>query len=148
VVHAVLQPSGAHALWPQLTAVPPETQAPAPLQTLAGVNVDPEQVAAAQVVLDPKYSQAPRPSQLPSNPQLVVVAAVQSLLGSKPMVTGAQVPSACPVEAFVQAWQVPVQALSQQTSSREQNPDEHSVPAAHPLPFSLVAWQVPFAVAQ
>jgi len=65
-----------------------ERQLPEPLQTKALTRVDPEQLAAEH-----------------------------SLWGSVPLVIGLQVPEATPVSAMVQAWQVPPQALPQQTPS-------------------------------
>ncbi|HXT89983.1 MAG TPA: hypothetical protein VN714_12085, partial [Trebonia sp.] len=59
----VAQPVVAEQLKPlQLTVVPP-TQAPAPLQVLAGVNPPLPQLAAKQTVLLPYFWQAPLPSQ-------------------------------------------------------------------------------------
>src|SRR5262245_58665643 len=45
------------------------TQAPAPLQLPIGVNVDPVQEAAPQLVVGAAFRQAPLPSQVPLNPQ-------------------------------------------------------------------------------
>src|SRR5580692_8486593 len=81
--------------------------------------------------------QAPAPSHMPSNPQLVCVSAAHSLSGSLPAVTGRQRPSAAPVLALAQALQRPAQAVSQQTPST-QNPLRQSVAALQrpPLPPS------------
>ena len=51
----------------------------------------------------------------------------QSFCGSVPAVTGAQMPSATPVLAAMQAWQRPVHAVEQQTLSMQEkahSPDD------------------------
>jgi hypothetical protein len=76
------------------------------------------QLAGWQMVLLPNFSQAPLPSQWPVFPhELGLAAAGQALAGStSPEDTNAQVPSGDePVSALVQALQLSVQAVLQQT---------------------------------
>jgi hypothetical protein len=79
-------------------------------------------------------SQLPLPSQLPSLPHGPFAA--HWLFGAcMPAGTLAQVPSALPVRALVQAMHVPVQALLQQTPSTQW-------PLVHPL-SALHVWPMP-----
>jgi hypothetical protein len=65
------------------------------------------------------------------------------LFGSVPIATLPQAPSTPPpFFAAVHAWQVPVQALLQQTPSA-QKPDAHCDAAAHALPFPSAGAQTP-----
>ena len=113
-------------------------QTPAPLQVLAGVNVVPLHIAAAQTVPATHRRQAPPPSQKPSRPQLDGRSAVHSLSGSVPPTTGRHSPSACAVLAFEHAEQLPAHADSQQMPST-QLPLVHSAPLRHvaPWPFTV-----------
>jgi hypothetical protein len=124
-------------------ADPAAAHIPVPLQAFPGVNVDPEQLADPHDVPLVVRWHAPLPSQLPSLPQEPAASGAQSLCGSWPSCTGAHMPSACPVVAFRQAVQAPVQALSQQTWSGEQKPDPHSVAAMQVVPRVFVTLHVP-----
>jgi hypothetical protein len=85
---------------------------------------------------------APAPSHMPLFPQLAAPASLQSLSGSVPVVTGAQVPSVPPVFAAEHAMQVPVHAVLQQTPST-QLPFVHSALAEHVAPSACFGTQAP-----
>jgi hypothetical protein len=89
-------------------------------------------------------SQAPPDAHLPSLPQVVVTAHCP-LGAGLPAVTLLQLPSATPVRARVQAWQVPVQAVLQQTLLT-QEPLAHWSPAVQLEAGPLVGLQVPLVV--
>jgi len=135
--HVLLHDVAPHAYRPH-EAVLTFWQAPAPLQTRAGVYVEPLHDSGTQVMPVPHLRHAPLPSHMPSLPQVDGVACVQSLSGSVPSLTPRQRPSAWPVLAFTQALQAVVQADSQQTPST-QNPLPHAAAAvqAVPLPAPL-----------
>jgi hypothetical protein len=98
-------------------------------------------VAPQDVALDGGGRQAPEPSQAPGAPQ-TPVPAVHSLSGSSPATIAPQAPSApFPFFAAVQAWHVPLQALSQQTPSA-QNPEAQSVPVRQGFPVAQRVAQV------
>jgi hypothetical protein len=78
--------------------------------------------------------QAPAPSQKPSLPQVEAAVAVQSLRGLVPGAAGVHCPT---VPTAAQVWQVPPQALLQQTPST-QKPLPQSPAATHAVPF--VSW--------
>jgi len=101
-----------------------------PLQVRAGVNADPVQRAAAQVVPAAYRRQAPAPSHVPSVPHEVLPLSVHWSRGSCPTGTSVQVP-ALPDSAHDR--QVPLQLEAQQTPCW-QSPDAHSVPAAQVRP--------------
>jgi hypothetical protein len=87
-----------------------------------GEQLPPQSVSVSVPFLTPSVQldwQAPEPSQ---------AVPAHSLSGSVPAATGAQVPSAVPVLAALQARHVPAQSVSQQTLSM-QKPESHSVPA-------------------
>jgi len=118
------QPSAALQTWllaPQLVCG--ATQAPEPLQAPAAVKVVPEHEALPHEVPEATCSQTPPAAQLPSLPQ-GGLAMHWPAGAALPEITFAQVPSAEPVSAIVQAWQVAVQAASQQTPPT-QKPLEH-----------------------
>jgi hypothetical protein len=87
-------------------------QVPVPLQVRAGVNVVPEQVAAAHWVPAPYSRQAPLPLQAPSVLQLGAPRSAHWFSGSWPAVTLVHAPT---VPASAHDWQVPPQVLPQQT---------------------------------
>ena len=102
------------------------------------------QLAAWQTVLLPNFSHAPLPSQWPVFPQEAGVPAVHPPAGSaSPDETAEQVPSGDePVSALVHAWQVPLQALVQQTPSA-QKPLVHWSVAVQACPFGRFPAQAP-----
>jgi hypothetical protein len=104
-----------------------------PLQVRAGVNVDPVQLAATQVVPLAYRRQAPPPSQAPSVPQVEAPLSAHWPSGSAPAGTSVHVPA---VPASAHDRQLPVQAVRQQAPC-SQNPLAHSaaVVQAVPLPF-------------
>jgi hypothetical protein len=111
-------------------------QDPVPVQVADPSALFPLQVAAAHTTLVPGIAaHAPAPSQVPGAPQMMSVPAGHSLSGSDPATIAPQTPSApFPFFRDVQAWHVPLQALSQQTPS-VQNPEAQSVPVMQTLPF-------------
>lgn len=111
------------------------TQAPAPSQVAAGVNVVPVvgQLAVAQGVPCTYFWQAPA-WHLPSVPQLAPPLSTQAAAGSgAPVATAVQVP-AVPVSAH--ETQEPVQAVAQQTPCA-QLPDRHSPLVEQAAPVGL-----------
>jgi hypothetical protein len=95
-------------------------------------------------VLLPNLSHAPLPSQWPVFPHEPAVPAAQPPAGSaSPCETAAQVPlGEEPVSALVHAWQVPVQALPQQTPLA-QKPLVHWSVAVQAWPFGRFPAQAP-----
>ena len=102
-----------------------------PLQVRAGVNVVPVHVGATHCVPAAYRRHAPLPLHEPSVLQLVVPRSLHWLSGSMPFGTLVQAPT---VPASAQDWQVPPQAVSQQTPCA-QMPLAQSVPAAHVAPL-------------
>jgi len=101
-----------------LQALEEAMQVPEPLQS-EPVTVPLEQVVAAQGVLDDAERQAPEPLQLSPVAQLSGVG-VQSLSGSVSAATAPHVPfEPLPFLAALQAWQVPLHAVSQHTPSTQ-----------------------------
>jgi hypothetical protein len=82
----------------------------------AGVSVLPLQLLATQTVVVGCRRQAPLPLQPPARPQVAAAWAGQVLRGSCPLGTAVQVPGE---PARLQAKQVSVQALAQQTPSAQ-----------------------------
>src|SRR5688572_18211276 len=77
--------------------------------------------------------QAPAPSQPPARPQGAARSAGHSVLGSWASGTGVQLPTA---PGRLQAWQVEVQALPQQTPSTQKLlPHSSAVMQARPMVF-------------
>src|SRR5262245_33333864 len=111
----------------------PAMHVPTPSQVDASRRVEPVQLPAAQTVPWAYLRQAPAPSHMPSLPQLVAPSSAQSLAGSVPAGTGEQVPN---LPAMLQAWQAPVQAVSQQTPST-QMPLAHSPGAVQSAPIDF-----------
>jgi hypothetical protein len=103
------------------------------------VAVDPVQLAAAHVVVAGYRRQARAPLQAPERPHVLGACAGQLPRGSCPSGTAAQVPTA---PATLQAEQVSVQALPQQTPST-QNPVAHCCPWLHAAAAPRFAAQVP-----
>ena len=140
----VAQPVVAEQLKPLQPVVVPAVQFPLPSQMLPAVNPALPQLAARQTVLLPNFSHAPLPSQWPVFPHETGVPAVHPPAGSaSPDETAAQVPSGDePVSALVHAWQVPLQALVQQTPSA-QKPLVHWSVAVQACPFGRFPAQAP-----
>jgi hypothetical protein len=137
VEQVVLQAVALHMNGAQLALVTVR-QVPAPSQVRAGVSVVPAQLAAAHCVPAATWRHFPAPSHVPSLPQtFVVVAHWLAGVGAAPAATGVQVPVE-PVR--LHAWQVPVQAVLQQTPCA-QLPEVHSEPAPQVTPFDFF-WQV------
>ena len=90
------------------------TQVPVVLQVADGVSVEPVQEAAAQVVPEAYFWHPPVPSHMPLVPQVAAPESVHWVagVGACPAGTCLQVPT---VPVRLQAVQVPVQALLQQT---------------------------------
>jgi hypothetical protein len=108
-------------------------QVPAPSQVRAGVNVDPVHAAATQGVPAAYSRQPPLPSQNPSVPQAAGPLSMHCPSGSCPTGTFVHVPG---LPGSAHDWQVPVQALLQQTCCW-QRPDAQSVPAVQAAPRSF-----------
>jgi hypothetical protein len=115
-------------------------QTPAPSQVRAGVSVEPVQLPATHAVPFAYSWQAPAPLQRPLMPQVVTPASMHCVagVGAWPVGTLVQVP-ALPVSA--QDWQVPVQAVAQQTPWA-QKPELHSAAVAQTTPSAFFE-QVP-----
>jgi hypothetical protein len=114
---------------------------PEPLQVVAGVSIPFPHMAAPQEMLVAASSHAPPAPHLPSLPH--GGAAVHCPAGAGlPGVMLEQVPSATPVSARVQAWQVPEQAMLQQTPLA-QKPLVHWSLAEQAAAGPLVGLQVP-----
>jgi hypothetical protein len=101
-----------------------------PLHIDAAYAVPVEQLAAWQTVVASYSRQAPAPSHVPSVPQVDAACAEQSLRRSVPASALMQVPRLLVDE---QVWQVPLQAVWQQTPST-QNPLAQSPPTAQAVP--------------
>jgi hypothetical protein len=112
-VHVVLQAPVPHTYGLHILVIG-VTQVPLVLQVADGVSVEPVHVAAAQVVPEAYFWQAPLPSHLPLVPQVDAPASVHWVagVGACPAGTCLQVPT---LPDRLQAVQVPVQALLQQT---------------------------------
>jgi hypothetical protein len=110
-------------------------QLPAPSHRRGGVSVEPVQLPATHWVVDAQYRHLPVPSHIPSSPQVVDTDAMHcaAATGAVPFGTLVQVPT---LFATVHDWQVPVQALLQQTPCT-QLLEAHSVPAAQVRPSGL-----------
>lgn len=141
VAQVVRQAPAPHAKGAQLVAVA-VWQVPVPLHVRAGVNVVPAHVAATHCVPAPYSRQAPLPLQAPSVLQAAVPRSAHWFSGSCPAVTLVQVPT---VPASAHDWQVPPQAVPQQTPCA-QKPDTHSPPAPHATPVDFLAQLPPMQV--
>jgi hypothetical protein len=119
-------------------------QLPLPSQVLAAVCMPFVHDAGAHAVPEATCSQLPAPSHLPSLPHGGL--AVHWPAGAAvPAVMLAHVPSAVPVSAIEQAWQVPVHGVSQQSwlpAGPTQLPLAHWVLAVHGWPTGF-DWQMP-----
>jgi hypothetical protein len=104
---------------------------PVPLQVRAGVNELAAHAASTQTVPAPYLRQAPEPSQVPSVPHEGLPASVHWLGGTGACPAGItlHVPR---LPGRAQDWQVPVQAVAQQT-------DWLQFPCRHSLPFAQAA---------
>ena len=111
------------------------------MQALAPTTVLPWQVPPPQGVLSGYFRQPPMPSHRPSRPQVDASCLGHwlSSAGGMPAGTGAHMPALPGTSHF---WQVPLQALLQQTPST-QKPEPHSSAQLQrsPMPFlSTTAW--------
>jgi hypothetical protein len=106
-------------------------QVPVPLQVRAGVNVDPEQLCATQIVPLAYSRQAPPPSQAPSVPQVEAPLSAHWPRGSAPAGTSVHVPA---VPVMPHDRQAPEQAVRQQVPC-SQKPLEHSACAVQAAPL-------------
>ena len=106
------------------------------MQTLAPTTVLPWQVPAPQDVLSGYLRQPPMPSHRPSRPQVEGSCSGHwlSSAGGMPAGTGAHMPALPGTSHF---WQVPLQALLQQTPST-QKPLPHSSPQRAALAVALL----------
>jgi hypothetical protein len=142
VAHVAPQarPAASHWYAPQ-EVFAPVLQVPDPLQVDAACAVALEQLDARQTVPATCLRQAPAPSQKPSLPQVDGSLAEHSARGSVPASAALHVP-----RLFVapQVWQLPLQAVSQQTPST-QKPLAQSPVTAHAVPFVSCGTQAPAA---
>jgi hypothetical protein len=106
-------PDGAHVSEPGHAMVVGVAHDPVPLHMDMGVSVAFVHDCVPHGVLLGAYRQPPVPSQRPSWPQ--GGASVVQALDGVPAVVARHRPFAWPVADIAQAWQVPAQALSQQT---------------------------------
>jgi hypothetical protein len=141
VEHVILHAPEPHAYGAQVDEVT-VWQVPVPLQVRAGVKVDPVQVAATQVVPAAYRRHAPAPLHWPSVLQAAVPRSAHWLSGSVPNGTLVQVPT---VPASAHDWQVPPQAVPQQTPCA-QLPVRHSPPAPQATPLAFLAQLPPMQV--
>jgi hypothetical protein len=112
-------------------------QTDAPLHDPGGVSVLPEQVAEPQAVPTLSTRQAPPPVQVPSVPHSLTLSTAHSLSGSSCSGMATQRPDSLSVLALLQATQVPVHALSQQTPSTQWS-ERHSPPSLHSTPSTFL----------
>jgi hypothetical protein len=115
-------------------------QAPVPVQKAADVAMPPLHEGATHITDIEACVQAPLPLQVPVLPQVPLGA--QRACGS---VTPAPTLEQVPTPLRLQAWQVPHEAVEQQTPST-QLPRLHSWLAPHMRPLALSAAQVPVLV--
>jgi hypothetical protein len=104
---------------------------PVPLQVRAGVNVEPAQLAATQIVPLAYMRHAPPPSQVPSVPQVEAPLSAHWPRGSSPAATSVHVPA---VPVRLQERQLPVQAVRQQAPC-SQKPLPHSAAVVQAAPL-------------
>jgi hypothetical protein len=150
--HAVLHAVGlAQTKPPWQAAVTPATHAPLPLQAPALVSWPLLHDAPPQGIPEATCSHTPPAAQLPVSPQ-GGLAAHWPVGAAVPAVTDAQVPSDEPVSAIVHAWQVPVQAVLQQTPSTQKplahwapSPPVHVAPLACPRVHTPLSQYLPAA---
>ena len=117
-------------------------QTPLPSHWRAGTFVPLAQVAAAHSVPAGHLRQPPLPLQVPSKPQLLAAAGLQSLECALPAWTFAHVPVVCPVLVARQERQTSEHATLQHTPSVH-TPLAHSYPALQAAPRALVLTQLP-----
>jgi hypothetical protein len=111
--------------------VVPATQVPVPLHIDAVCVAPPLQPAARQTVVAAHLRHAPPPSQKPSSPHVDAADAEHSPRGLVPAAALMHVPTE---PTSPQVWQVPPQALLQQTPST-QKPLAQSPAVLHATPF-------------
>jgi hypothetical protein len=140
-VHDVLHVVVPHAYAPH-DVVLAVWHVPAPSQVLAGVCVVPLHDSAPQLVPAAHRRHAPRPSHMPSRPQLVDASGLQSLSGSVPPGMVRQMPSGWLVLLLAHATQGPTHADSQQKPST-QNRLAHSPDTAHAAPVAFAGTHAP-----
>jgi hypothetical protein len=138
LVQLVPQVSPEHWYAPH-DVVTPALHVPAPSQVEAACIVALEQLGAWQTLPAAYLRQPPAPSQKPSVPQVEAGEAEQSLRGLVPGSANAHVPR---LFVAAQVWQVPVQAVSQQTPST-QWPLVQSPAPAQAVPFVSCGMQAP-----
>jgi hypothetical protein len=119
----------------------PTLHAPEPLHVDAACAVAVEQLAARHTVPATCLRQAPAPSQKPSSPQVDGSVAEHSARGSVPASAALHVPR---LFVAAQVWQLPVQAVLQQTPST-QKPLAQSAVAAQAVPLISCGTQTPAA---
>jgi hypothetical protein len=107
---------------------------PVPLQVRGGVNVEPAQLDATQIVPLAYCRQEPPPSQAPSVPQVEAPLSAHCPSGSAPAGTSVQVPA---VPVMPHERQAPAQAVRQHAPC-SQNPLAHSVVAVHAAPLGFL----------
>lgn len=142
VVHEVLQAPPEQAKGAQFWPEAGIEQVPLPSQ-LGVLRTVPWQMGEPHSVPEGWSWQAPAPLQNPVMPQLEAGWAVHSSSGSVLGGMKPQMPSGPPpFFAEVHAWQVPLQAESQQTPST-QKPKMHCEPVVHASPMSRTSRQAP-----
>jgi hypothetical protein len=119
----------------------PALHTPAPLQVDAVFTVEFAQPAGTQTVPAANLRHAPAPSQKPSSPQVEAADAEHSVRGFVPGSANLHVPR---LSVAAQVWQVPPQALLQQTPSM-QKPLVQSPAPPHAVPFASCGTQWPAA---
>jgi hypothetical protein len=139
VVQVVRQAVGPQAYGLHVVLLPAAWQVPAPLQTRAAVAIPLAQAAPTQTVPLAYRRQAPAPLQLPSFMHVAAPASVHWFSGSWPAGTAVQVPA---VPDSAHDWQVPVQAVAQQTPCW-QKALAHSVAPAQAVPFAFLVQTPP-----
>jgi len=115
---------------------------PVPSHVRAGVCVVPLHDSTPQLVPTAHRRHAPRPSHMPSRPQLSVDSGLQSLSGSLPPGMVRQMPLGWLVLLFEHATQGPTHADSQQKPST-QNRLAHSPDPVHAVPVAFAATHEP-----
>lgn len=133
----------AHARPPGQGVATGVEQAPAPLQAAALVTIPAAHRCGAQITLAPGAVQAAVPVAPSTQVAPHAPAGPHDRWPGRGLpLIGAQTPGFAPS----QAWQLPAQALLQQTPSA-QKPEPHSINSVHGVPLDLVPqdppWQIP-----
>jgi len=139
-VAAQANPPASHWYAPQ-EVFAPGLHVPEPLHVDAACAVALEQVAARHTVPATCLRQAPAPSQKPSSPHVDGALAEHSARGSVPASAALHVPR---LFVAAQVWQLPVQAVLQQTPST-QKPLAQSPVTVHAVPLISCGTQAPAA---